>query len=150
MDDDKKTKNDSVNVGVESKEYISVAEEKIFRKFFARPKSFYDSDVVTIQDIKNLVLFTLKSGATQKFIDFLHRDTFDDFLHAAIFYMELYLRVLDILKTRREKETAGMIRGMHSFKYEQLLSQQLSDRRSLMAREYSKVEISKTFHIDTL
>lgn len=139
--DDKKTKSHfhPVDAGLEFRKFIDVAEEKIFREIFVRPNSFYDSEVVTIQDIKNLALFTVESGATQKFIDFVHREIYDDFLHAIIFYMELYLMILELLLIRRDKEAAGIIRDTYSTKVEQFLSKQLSDRRLLIARAYSKV-----------
>lgn len=138
---DNKTKNQfhPVDGGLAFRKSINVAEEKILREIFVRPSSFYDSDVVTCQDIKNLVLFTLKSEATQKFIEFVHRETYDDFLHAIIFYMDLYVMVLELLLIRRDKTSAGVIRGPYSIEVEQFLSKQLSDRRLLIARSYSKV-----------
>ena len=153
--DDKKTKSHfhPVDAGLEFRKFIDVAEEKIFREIFVRPNSFYDSEVVTIQDIKNLVLFSIESGTTQKFIDFVHRDSYDEFLHAIIFYMELYLMVLELLLIRRDKEAAGIIRDTYSIKVEQFLSKQLSDRRLLIAKAYSKVfmrlihVLIRSFHV---
>lgn len=140
--DDKKTKNElrsMVDAGLQFKAHVDVAEEKIFREVFLRPNSFYDGDVVTLQDIKNLVLFTLKSTTTQKFIDFLHTEAFDKFLHAIIFYADLFLMVLELLLIRRDKELDGFVRDTFSVKVEKFLSKQLSDRRLLIARDYSKV-----------
>lgn len=137
--DDKKTKNSSVDAGAKFKKNIDVAEEKIFREKFQRSSAFYDSKVVTLQDIKNLVLFTMNSRAAPRLIEFLHCWVFDKFLHGLIFYVDLYLLVLEYLMIRRDKELKGEIRDSYSIKVEQFLSKQLSDRRLRVAREYSKV-----------
>lgn len=122
------------------------AEEKIFLEIFARPKnfSFYDGNVITIQDIKNLALFTASSksggGLSTKFIEFLHTSTFDEFLHATIFYIDHFLLTLEFLLIRRDENLIeGKIRDLYSIEVEKFLSKQLSDRRLLMAREYSKI-----------
>lgn len=127
------------DAGLKFAEYIGEAEEKIFREVFMRPSKFYDSAIVTLQDIKNLVLFTLKSKATRKLIEFLHTRTYDKFLHAIIFYTDFFLLVLEFLLIRRDKEANGQIRDTISIQVEQHLSKQLSDRRLLIAREYSSV-----------
>lgn len=140
-DDDKKTKNHSraVDAGLKFAEHIDVADETVFREIFLRPSSFYDSEAVTVQDIKNLALFTLKSKATRRFIEFVHSTTFDQFLHAIIFYTDFFLMVVELLLIRRDKEANGQLRDNFSIKAEQFLARQLSDRRVLVARDYSKV-----------
>ena len=82
--DDKKTKSHfhPVDAGLEFRKFIDVAEEKIFREIFVRPNSFYDSEVVTIQDIKNLELFNIESGTTQKFLRRISAR--DHFLHGTL------------------------------------------------------------------
>lgn len=138
--DDKKTENEThsvVDAGLQFKAHIDVAEEKIFRGIFLRPNSFYDGDVVTLQDIKNLVLFT-SSSMTPQLIDFLLSEAFDKFLHSIIFYTDLFLMILELLLIRRDKELQGFVRDTHSVRVEQFLSKQLSDRRLLIARDYSK------------
>lgn len=52
-----------IETDLEFADYINEAEEKIFREIFQRADKFIDSDVITIQDIKNIVLFTMKSDA---------------------------------------------------------------------------------------
>lgn len=140
-DDDKKTKNHSraVDAGLKFAEHIDVADETVFREIFLRPSSFYDSEAVTVQDIKNLALFTLKSKAPRRFIEFVHSTTFDQFLHAIIFYTDFFLMVVELLLIRRDKEANGQLRDNFSIKAEQFLARQLSDRRVLVARDYSKV-----------
>lgn len=127
-------------VGLTFADYIDEAEEKIFREVFMRPSSLYDGDVITIQDVKNLSLFIIKSTTTCDLIEFLHTSEFDEFLHAAIFYMDFFLLVLEFLLIRRdETNLEGKVRDTLSMRVERFLSKQLSDRRLLMAREYAKM-----------
>jgi Protein phosphatase 1 inhibitor len=137
-DGDKKTKN-RPDGGLKFKELIGASEEKIFREVFQRPNCFYDSEVVTLQDIKNLVLFTMNSSMTRKFVEFVHLPLFDKFLRSIIVYVDAFLMVLEYLLIRRDKATEGKVRDTFSIKVEQFLSKQLSDRRLMIAREYSKV-----------
>lgn len=60
---DKFTNSHLIEIGLEFADYINEAEELIFREIFQRPDNFIDSDVITIQDIKNVVLFTMKTSA---------------------------------------------------------------------------------------
>lgn len=118
---------------------MNVAEEKLFREIFQRKPNFYDSHVITLQDIKNLSFFLLKIEVTNRLIEFLHNETYDMFLYSIIFYFEHYLKVLEFLLIRRDQESTGRSRDSYSLKVEQFLSKQLSDRRLLIAREYSKI-----------
>lgn len=138
-------------VGLSFTDYIDEAEERIFLDIFKRPSSFYDSSVITIQDIKNLVLFTIKSSKTslhlRVFIEFLHTSEFDEFLHATIFYIDHFLLALEFLLIRRDEiEMEGKVKDMFSMKVERFLSKELSDRRLLMAREYSKILVQSAAH----
>jgi Protein phosphatase 1 inhibitor len=124
---------------------IDEPQEELFRRKFQRENSFCDSDVITIQDIKIIALYTLQTRVSNDFIEFLHTALFDKFLHACIFYIDLYLRVVELLLIRRDETNEdGKIRDIYTLKVERFLSKELSDRRLLIAREYSKV-VSKTF-----
>jgi Protein phosphatase 1 inhibitor len=125
--------------GDKFKEFISAAEEQIFRQVFQRPNSFYDSDVVTLQDIKNIALFTMNSRAAPTFLAFVHSTLFDRFLHGVVFYVDMFLMVLEFLLIRRDKALKGQVCDVFSIKVEQFLSKTLSDRRLLIAREYANV-----------
>lgn len=139
-EDDKKVSNQNQALKTATyKQYINVAEEQIFREIFARPKGSYDSAVITLHDVKNLALFTQIAKSTQKFLRIVHTDMFDEFLHSTIFYMDFFLMVLELLLIRRDETAAGRIRDTFSIRVEQFLSKQLTDRRVLMARDYSKV-----------
>jgi hypothetical protein len=129
-----------VAIGLDFADHIDETEEKIFREIFQRPNSFYDSDVITIQDVKNLALFILKTPTSSHLIDLLHTSAFDEFLHATIFYIDLFLLTLELLLIRRDETLSeGKVRDTISMRVERNLSRQLSHRRLLMAREYSKI-----------
>lgn len=144
-EDDKRVsiQNQAAGAAATYKQFINVAEEQIFREIFARPKGSFDSDVITLQDVKNLALFTRIPKSTRNFLRTVHTDMFDEFLHSTIFYMDFFLLVLELLLIRRDETADGRIRDTFSIRVEQFLSKQLTDRRALMARDYSKVRSLK-------
>lgn len=115
-------------------------DEIIFRKKFQRSTMSKDSDVITIQDIKNVVLFSAKKNAAN-IVDFFYTSVVDDFLNALIIYFEYFLRTVKFLLKRRieTKGENGRICDMNSVRVEQTVSKNLADYRLLLAREYSKV-----------
>jgi hypothetical protein len=141
---DKKEKNENASklddVGLRFVNDIDETEEQIFLEYFQRPKKYCDSSSITIQDVKNLAFFTLKSRITNDIIEFFHTKTYDKFLHAVIFYVDHFLLILEYLLIRRDELNQEIkIRDTYSMEIERFLSKQLSDRRLLIAREYSKV-----------
>ncbi|CRK93887.1 CLUMA_CG007414, isoform A [Clunio marinus] len=148
---DKKTKEDfSVDLGLKFKKCVTEIEEKIFREKFLRQDPLYDRDIVTLQDIKNLVIFTVQTKLTHDFIELVHLETFDKFLYGIIFYMDFFLLVLEFLLIRRDEELKGKLRDDFSIKVEKFLSHQLSDRRLLVAKEYSKILYGHKSYINSL
>lgn len=129
-----------IDVGLNFTDYINEEQEEIFCKVFQRPKFYYDSEVITIQDIKNLVLFTISSGSTKKLVHFVHKDIFDRFLNNLIIYIDYFLLVVEYLLIRRDEILDGKIRDTYSLEVERFLSKLLSDRRALIAREYEMVK----------
>jgi hypothetical protein len=118
-------------------DHIDEMEEEIFRDKFKRPsETFYDGNVITIQDVKNFSLFTLKTHVSRDFIEFLHTSMFDKLLHAIIFYIDLFLNTIELILIRRDDVK---IRDAGSIAVERFISKQLSDRRLLIAREYSNI-----------
>lgn len=132
-----------IDVGLNFADYINEDQEleEIFCKVFQRPKLYYDSEVITIQDIKNLVLFTIRSGSTKELVDFVHTDICDKFLSNLIIYIDYFLLVVEYLLIRRDEILLdGKIRDTYSLQVERFLSKLLSDRRALIAREYEMVK----------
>ncbi|KAG5674382.1 hypothetical protein PVAND_004356 [Polypedilum vanderplanki] len=130
---DKQRKNhcDSSDVGLKFVNHIDEDEEKIFLQFFQRPNlsDTIDNDVITLQDVKNLSLFTLKTRITKDFSDFLHTLLFDEFFHAAVFYIDIFLMILELLLIKRDELSDGnVLLNKRSLNVERCLSQRLSDR----------------------
>lgn len=126
-------------VGLLFTDSIEEAEEAVFKAVFERLKHLYDAAAVTEQDIKNVALFTATVGRTTAvFIEFIHTETYDKFLHSLIVYIDYFLLVLECLLIRRD-DSQSKIRDSYSLRVEQMLAKRLSDRRLIVAREYSKV-----------
>lgn len=130
----------SVDFRIQIGEQMNVAEEKVYRDSFQAPVSPENTEVLTLQDIKNLVFFLIKTKVSQKFIECVCEEIFDKFLFSVIFYTDYFLKVLELLLIRRDSTLVdGKTRDKFSYKVEQYLSKQLSNRRLLISREYSKV-----------
>lgn len=117
-------------------------DEIIFRKKFQRTAMSKDSDVITIQDIKNVVLFSASNEKNvSKIVDFFYTTVVDEFLNALIIYFEYFLRTVKFLLKRRieSKGDRGRICDMNSVRAEQIVSTNLAQYRLLLAREYAKV-----------
>lgn len=78
---------------------------------------------------------------TKAFIEMVHTDIYDRFLHNLILYIDYFLMILEILLIRRD-EVDAKTGNTYSIKVEQCLAKQLSDRRLLIGREYCKVIIN--------
>jgi hypothetical protein len=72
---------DSSDVGLRFVNRIDETEERIFRQFFQRPNSSScaDCDVITLEDIRNLSLFTLRSRITMELLELLLSSLIDAF-----------------------------------------------------------------------
>lgn len=118
------------------KREMSEVEEAVFVKYFQRSST----DFISLKDVRNLAMFTLKTKVSNEFRSFIFSDTFDSFLHSAVFYMDYFLKVLEFLLIRRdETKEEEKVRDFRSINIERTMSRQLSHRRLLMSREYSKV-----------
>lgn len=72
----------------------------IFRNKFVRPEYSKDSDVITIQDIKNLVFFTTPDkNLVNIFIEFFYQKTIDQFLNDLIIYFEHFIKVYPVFSS---------------------------------------------------
>lgn len=125
--------------GIQFKDYMNEIEENIFRQIFRRPDYSNDSDVITIQDIKDVALFTAPADSvSNKFIKFLHTETCDLFLNDLIIYFEYFLKLVEFLLIRRD-ELKIKIRDMKSVQIERMLAEYLVQYRLILARDYSNV-----------
>lgn len=108
-----------------------------FQKRFQR-KTKHD-DVVTLQDVKDVVLFTAPSAMFTKDIVFLfHKPAMDRFLRALIFYCQYFLQITGELNDRAldaKIKTASSERIVHEFR------ENLQDARLIVAKEYSSINL---------
>ncbi|XP_058809149.1 protein phosphatase 1 regulatory subunit 36-like [Phymastichus coffea] len=72
------------------KESLSFAEQSKFRKLYQR-KHASEMDVVLLQDVKDLALYSIASPMSLEFIGFAHLAVVDRFLRALILYLQHYL-----------------------------------------------------------
>lgn len=136
--------------GTQFKNYMNEIEENTFRHKFARSDSSRDADVITIQDIKDVVLFLTEDGAlSHSVLEFLHTESYDQFLNYLIIYFEYFLKLVEFLMIRRD-EIKEKMRDGRSVQIERMLSDCIAQTRLLLAREYSKIVLGckdfQTFH----
>lgn len=66
-----------------------------FRKYYRRKVKSNQPDVVKLQDIKDIALFTCNvTHLTVEFVKYFHTKAMDTFLRSAIIYFQYYLQVL--------------------------------------------------------
>lgn len=125
--------------GIQFKDYMDEIDENIFRETFRRPEWSRDSDVITIQDIKDVALFSAPPNSyTKKIVDFVHTETVDQFLNDLIIYFEYFLKLVEFLLIRRD-EVREKLLDTRSVQIEKMLSAYLVQYRLVLAREYSKI-----------
>ncbi|XP_021204750.1 uncharacterized protein LOC101741872 [Bombyx mori] len=121
---------------VEFKDNLDLLDELRFRKLFQRKT--VETDVVTVQDIKDLVLYTaplkmlISAPAT---VNVLHLRATHRFLRALIFYCQYYLQTSDEM-SKRSLELEAKIRTHRSDEIERIFQINLEDLRLLVAKEY--------------
>lgn len=135
------------------KRSITPAEELLFETQFRRGSCSRDGDVVTIQDIKDVVLFLAKpKRLTATFIDFFHTETVDTFLNDLVIYFEYYLQLLEFMVIRRDEMRGPewKLRSTDSDCVEYMLSEYMTQYRILLGRSYSRIILGqgdvRTFH----
>lgn len=136
--------------GIQFKDYMDEVEEDLFLEQFVRPEYSKDSDVITIQDIKDVALFTApRNSYSCNLIKFIHSPTVDEFFNDLIIYFEHFIKLVEFLIIRRD-EVETKILDMRSVRLEQMLAEYLVQHRLLLAREYAKIVLgykeTGTFH----
>lgn len=125
--------------GIQFKDHMNEIDENIFRETFRRPDYSRDADVITIQDIKDVALFTAPQNAiSNNVISFVHSHTVDEFLNDLIVYFEYFLKLVEFLLIRRD-EVQEKLLDMRSVQIEKMLASYLIQYRLILAREYSKI-----------
>ncbi|XP_053600406.1 uncharacterized protein LOC128669530 isoform X1 [Plodia interpunctella] len=134
--------------GADFKDDIDLVEQLRFKKAFAR-KTF-DGDVVKLQDIKDIVLYTAPPVfLNPSIIHLMHLPGTDRFLRALILYHQYYLQVADEM-SKRMLELEVKVRTPYGDIIEKEYKENLDDLRLLITKEYSAFAIGsgeyKKFH----
>lgn len=125
--------------GIQFKDFMNEIDENMFRETFRRPEWSRDSDVITIQDIKDVAIFTAPPNSyTSNVINFLHTETVDQFLNDLIIYFEYFLKLVEFLLIRRD-EVKSKLLDTRSVQIEKMLAGYLMQYRLILARDYSKI-----------
>ncbi|KAJ8936898.1 hypothetical protein NQ318_010925 [Aromia moschata] len=108
-----------------------------FRKYFQRRVKLTEPEVVTIQDVKDVALYTCKvSLLSPEFVNYFHTKSMDDFLRSLIIYFQYYFQVWNKMQLRR-KEAARKLRRPIVTDLENVVRDDLSDLRSMVSRNYA-------------
>ncbi|XP_026326703.1 protein phosphatase 1 regulatory subunit 36-like [Hyposmocoma kahamanoa] len=135
---------------IEFRDDIDLIEQLRFRKRYMRKLKPGEPDVITVQDVKDLAIYTAPlTLMSPMLIDMLHLSTTERFIRALIFYCQYYLQTTDIMGFRMlELETK--VRTPQSEEVERVFRENLSDLRTLVAKEYCTMIIggadTKKFH----
>ncbi|KAI5636681.1 protein phosphatase 1 inhibitor domain-containing protein [Phthorimaea operculella] len=126
----------AVLTAVDFRDDLDIVEQLRFRKRIQR-KTTGPDDVVTLQDVKDLVLYLAPvSLVSPTVIKVLHTSSGERFLRAMIMYCQYYLELLEIMEARTvELETK--IPTDNSIIVEAQYEENLSDLRLLAAKEYT-------------
>lgn len=118
------------------------SEEILFKSQFRRPVSSRDGGTITIQDIKDVVLFLAKPKRFPVIlIDMLHTETIDVFLNDSIIYFEYFLKLLEFMVIRRDemRHPKWKSRSVDSDCVEHMMSEYMTQYRIILGRSYSKI-----------
>ncbi|XP_024085757.1 uncharacterized protein LOC106664948 isoform X2 [Cimex lectularius] len=103
-----------------------------------RRKQTKENDVITLNDVKDVVLYTFWGNLNPNFIDFFYTIAVDQFLRALLLYFQYFIRLFYII-VERSKLKKTHISHPNSKLHETKWRQQLSDLRFIVAREYSSI-----------
>ncbi|XP_052738073.1 protein phosphatase 1 regulatory subunit 36-like [Bicyclus anynana] len=135
---------------IEFRDDIDLIEQIRFRRRYQRKLKPGQPDIITLQDVKDIALFTAPvSILSPMLINVLHIPTIDRFLRALILCCQYYLQIADEM-ANRIIELDTKIRTPHGEVVESEFRNNLSDVRLLVAKEYSTMLIggsdTKKFH----
>ncbi|CAG9769540.1 unnamed protein product [Ceutorhynchus assimilis] len=110
-----------------------------FRKHYQRKVKFFDKAVATIQDVKDVAIFTSKiDDLFPEFIGFFHTVSMDRFLRSMVVYFQYYLQVWNKMQLRR-KEASRKLRQPIVTELENEVRDNLADLRSMVSRDYAAI-----------
>ncbi|CAK1578357.1 unnamed protein product [Parnassius mnemosyne] len=135
---------------IEFRDDVDLIEQIRFRRRYQRKLKPGQADVITLQDVKDIALFTAPVNIlSPMLINLLHLPTTERFIRALIFYSQYYLQISDEMG-KRILEHDVKIRTPQSEILENEFRDNLSDLRLLVAKEYSTMLIgggdTRKFH----
>ncbi|KAG5873369.1 hypothetical protein JTB14_022972 [Gonioctena quinquepunctata] len=121
-----------------------------FRKHYQRKGKMNEQSVVILQDIKDVAIFLCDIDyLTMEFISYFHTKAMDKFLRSLIIYFQYYFQVWMNMQQRRD-EASHKLRQPIVTTLENVIRDDLSDLRSMVARDYAAlltgIGDAKEFH----
>ncbi|XP_076250439.1 uncharacterized protein LOC143190175 [Rhynchophorus ferrugineus] len=121
-----------------------------FKRNYQRKVKAGEPAVATIQDVKDVAIFTSKvEDLTPEFISYFHTAEMDRFLRSMIIYFQYYLQIWNGLQFRRA-EASRKLRQPLVTVLENEVRDNLADLRSMVSRDYAAILLgqgdAKKFH----
>uniref|UniRef100_A0A2A4JB42 Uncharacterized protein n=1 Tax=Heliothis virescens TaxID=7102 RepID=A0A2A4JB42_HELVI len=124
---------------MEFREDVDLIEQMRYRRYFQRKLEPGQADVVRLQDIKDLVIYTAPVNfLSAKLINMLHTPTAERFLRALILYCGYSIQTEDDMR-ERALELETKLRTPDSDSLEDEFRDNLADLRILVAKEYMTI-----------
>ncbi|KAL3276764.1 hypothetical protein HHI36_012131 [Cryptolaemus montrouzieri] len=124
---------------VRFRDIINRVSQAQFKRYFRRRVRVGAPAVVTIQDIKDVILYSAEiKDLTSEFIRFFHLPTVDAFLRAGVVYFQYYFQVWEHLERRREEAKRKLTQPIVTV-LEDVIMDNLGDLRSILSREYHRL-----------
>ncbi|GBP33191.1 hypothetical protein EVAR_14872_1 [Eumeta japonica] len=121
---------------IEFRDDIDLLEQIRFRRRYQRKVKPGQPEVITVQDIKDIALYTAPVNILSRdLINVLHLPTVDRLLRALILYVQYYLQIADEMQ-KRMVEAQTKIRTPVCEVLEHELRDNMSDLRLIVAKEY--------------
>ncbi|XP_021184641.3 uncharacterized protein LOC110372339 [Helicoverpa armigera] len=124
---------------MEFREDVDIIEQLRYRRYFQRKLEPGQADVIKLQDIKDLVIYTAPVNfLSAKLINMLHTPTGERFLRALILYCGYSIQIEDAMR-ERDLELEKKVRTPDSDILEEEYRDNLGDLRILVAKEYCTI-----------
>ncbi|XP_022829273.1 uncharacterized protein LOC111358386 [Spodoptera litura] len=129
---------------VKFKDDVDLFEQIRYRRLYQRRLKSGEADFITLQDIKDLALFTAPvSILSTKLINMLHTPTIERFLRALILCCIYHLQIASEM-SKRISELSSKVRTPNCDRIENEFQENLADLRLLVAKEYCMLLIGES------
>lgn len=120
-------------------ENVDQNQQKVFKQRYQRVLKQNVPNVVTLQDVKDVVTFLMVGSVPNSFLALIHSHKINKLFRALIVYFQLYLQVWDDLKYRRLAYAEQRLKHPVSVVRETLCKTNLSQLRSRIGQEYAQL-----------